>query len=146
MRSELLKNIPAFLKKELNSGSRFSFENISLEDVKKVTRELDFSKAFQLLDIPTKIIKQNADIFCEFFFVNINHSINNSTFPEQLTLADVKPVFKKNSRTDKENYRPVSILPNISKICEKCLYKQLYDYFDAIFSRNQCDFEKVLVF
>ena len=146
MRSELLKNIPAFLKKELNSGSRFSFENISLEDVKKVTRELDFSKAFQLLDIPTKIIKQNADIFCEFFFVNINHSINNSAFPEQLTLADVKPVFKKNSRTDKENYRPVSILPNISKICEKCLYKQLYDYFDAIFSRNQCDFEKVLVF
>ena len=145
MRSELLKNIPAFLKKELNSGSRFSFENVSLEDVKKVTRELDFSKAFQLLDIPTKIIKQNADIFCEFFFFNINHSINNSTFPEQLTLADVKPVFKKNSRTDKENHRPVSILPNISKICEKCLYKQLYNYFDAIFSRNQCDFEKVLV-
>ena len=134
---------PSILKiKKLNSGCRFSFKNVSLEDVKKVTRGLDITKASQLLDIPTKIIKQNADIFSEFFFVNINHSISNSTFPEQLKWADVKPVFKKNSRTDKENYRPVSILPNISKIYERCLYKQLYDYFDVIFSRNQCGFRE----
>ena len=134
---------PSILKiKELNSGCRFSFENVSLEDVKKVTRELDISKASQLLNIPTKIIKQNADVFSEFFFVSINHSINNSTFPEQLKWADVKPVFKKNSRTDKENYRPVRILPNISKIYERCLYTQLYDYFHVIFSRNQCGFRK----
>ena len=69
--------------------------------------------------VPTKIIKQNADIFSECFFVNINHSINNSTFLEQLKLADVKPVFKKNSRIVKENCRPVSIVPNISKIYER---------------------------
>ena len=55
---------PSILKmKELNSGCRFSFENVSIEDVKKVTLELDISKTSQLLDIPTKIIKQNADIF-----------------------------------------------------------------------------------
>ena len=95
-----------------------------------------------LLYIPTKIIKQNAGIFSEFFFVNSNHSITNSTFPEQLKWADAKPVFKKNSRTDKENYRPLSILPNISKIYERYLYKQLCDYFDVIFSRNQCGFRK----
>ena len=52
--------------KELNSGCRFYFENVSFEDVKKVTRKLDISIASQLLDIPTKIIKQNADIFFEF--------------------------------------------------------------------------------
>ena len=105
---ETFEKHPSILKiKELNSGCRFSFENVSFEDVKKVTRELDITKASQILDIPTKIIKQNANIFSQFFFVNINHSINNSTFPEQLKWADVKPVFKKNSRTDKENYRPV---------------------------------------
>ena len=53
-----------------------------------------------------------------------------------------KASFLENSRTDKENYRPVSILPNISKIYERCLHKQLYDYFDVIFSRNQCGFRK----
>ena len=88
--------------KELNSGCRFSFENVSLEDIKKVTRVLHITEASLLLDIPTKIIKQNAYIFSKFFFVNINHSINNSTFPEELKLADVEPVFKKNSRTDKK--------------------------------------------
>ena len=80
--------------------------------------------------------------FSEFFFVNINHSINNSTFPEQLKLADVKPVSKKNPRTDKENYRPVSILPNISKVYERCLCKRVYYYFDIIFSQKQCGFRK----
>ena len=59
---------PSILKmKELNSGCRFSFENVSLEDVKKVTQELDISKTPELLDIPTNIIKQNADIFSVFF-------------------------------------------------------------------------------
>ena len=59
---------PNILKiKEVNSGCRFSFENVSLEDIKKVTRELDIKNVSQLLDIPTKIIKQNADIFSEFF-------------------------------------------------------------------------------
>ena len=134
---------PSILEiKKLNSGCRFSFENVSLEDVKIVSQEQDISKAFQLLDIPTKIIKQNVDTFSDFFFVNVNRSVNNSTFPEQLKWADVKPVFKNNSRTDKKNYRPVSILPNISNIYERCLYKQLYDYFELTFLRNQCRFQK----
>ena len=60
------KHPSIFKLKELNSVCRFSFENLSLEDVKKVTRELDISKASQLLDIPTKIIKQNVDIFVNF--------------------------------------------------------------------------------
>ena len=58
---------PSILKiKELNSGCRFSFKNLSFEDAKKITRALDITKASQLLDISTKIIKQNADIFSEF--------------------------------------------------------------------------------
>ena len=121
---------PSILKiKKLNSGCKFSFDNVSLKDAKNVTRELDISKASQ------------HRIILQLFFVNINHSINNNTFPEQLKLADVKPIFKKNSCTDKENCRSVSTLPNISKIYER-LYKQLYDYFDVIFSRNQCGFRK----
>ena len=134
---------PSILKiKELNSGCRFSFENVSLEDVKKVTLELDITKASQFLDIPTKTLSRMLIFFPEFFFVSINYSISNSIFPEQLKLAEVKPVYKKNLRADKENYRPVSILPNISKIYERWLYKQLYEYFDVIFSRNKCGFRK----
>ena len=140
---KMFEKHPSILKiKELNSGCRFSFENVSLEDVKKVTLELDITKASQFLDIPTKTLSRMLIFFPEFFFVSINYSISNSIFPEQLKLAEVKPVYKKNLRADKENYRPVSILPNISKIYERWLYKQLYEYFDVIFSRNKCGFRK----
>ena len=66
----------------LNAIYRFFFENVSPEDIKKSTREPDISKAFKFLDIPTNIIYQNTDIFSQFFFVNINHCINNSTFQD----------------------------------------------------------------
>ena len=46
------------------------------------------------------------------------------------------------SKLSKENYRPISILPNDSKIYERCLYDQIATYFEHIFSRYQCDFCK----
>ena len=65
-----------------------------------------------------------------------------SRFTEQLKYADVKPVFKKDSRNDKINYRPVSILSNISEIYERLLYKQVEIYFESILSRYLCGFRK----
>ena len=56
---------------------------------------------------------------------------------------DITPVYKKGSRfKKKKNYRPVSILPVLSKVFEKCLYKQISSYFDDIFSKYQCGFRK----
>ena len=72
-------------------------------------------------DIPTNIIKKDYDIFSEFLFANFNDIILISLFPEQLKFANIKPVFKKDSQNDKRNYRPVSILSNISKIYERLL-------------------------
>ena len=68
--------------------------------------------------------------------------IEKAVFPDQLKLADVKPIFKKGYRNDKENYRPVSILANISKIYERCIYTQINNYFDPILSKYQCGFRK----
>ena len=52
------------------------------------------------------------------------------------------PVFKKKDRNNVENYRPVSILPNLLKIYERCLYDQTYKYFSHILSKWQCGFRK----
>ena len=93
-------------------------------------------------DLPTKILKNNSDIFSRFFRTNCNNAIEISTFPEQLKYADVKPVFKKDLQTDKKNYRPISILPNVSKIYERCINKQLEEYFQALLSNYQCSFRK----
>ena len=54
--------------------------------------------------------------------------------------ADVTPIYKKDDKTDKTNYRPISILPNLSKIYERLMYNQISPYFDSVFSKFQSGF------
>ena len=52
--------------------------------------------------------------------------------------ADVTPIHKTDSKTDRGNYRPISIFPNLSNVCEKLMYNQIYPYFGTIFFKFQC--------
>ena len=56
--------------------------------------------------------------------------------------VDVRLAFKKDDKTDKENYRPSSIPPNLSKVYERLMYDQIYPFFEHIFSKLQCGFRK----
>ena len=89
-----------------------------------------------------KIIKDNIDIFFKFIFHNFNNLIFDATFPSELKNADKIPVFKKKDRNIIENYRPVSIFPNLIKIYERCLNDQADKYFNHILSKWQCEFCK----
>ena len=73
---------------------------------------------------------------------DINKCIYNGIFPNYLKHADITPTFKKNERLHKINYRPISILPTLSKVYEKHLYNQIYNYFNGIFSKYLCGFRK----
>ena len=57
-----------------------------------------------------------------------NQVITQSSFPDAWKMARVTPVFKNGQRNLPENYRPISVLPTISKIMERILYDQLYNY------------------
>ena len=61
-------------------------------------------------------------------------------FPNKLKLADITPSHKKDSRPDKTNYRPISILP--VKIHERLLYNQMDNYFIQFLSKYQFGFRK----
>ena len=80
--------------------------------------------------------------FQSFFFANFNDIFVIPLFLEQLKYADIKPVFKKDSRNDKRNYRPVSIFSNISEMYERFLSKKLEAYFESILSQYQYGFKK----
>ena len=54
------------------------------------------------------------------------------------------PAFKQESKTSKDNYRPISILSNTSKTYERCLYNQMQTYVDNLLSKYQCGFRKEL--
>ena len=66
----------------------------------------------------------------------------SSEYPASLKYADITPIFKKDDKTDKTNYRPISILPNLSKIYERFMQNQMYPYLNQIFSKYQCGFRK----
>ena len=64
-----------------------------------------------------------------------------SEFSQTLKIANVTPVYKKDSRNDETNYRPVRILSNLSKMYEKYMFNEIAEYFD-ILSKYQCGFRK----
>ena len=94
---------------------------INPECMSKIINNLDTSKATQQGDIPTKIIKDNKDLFSYFISASFNNAVNKGVFPNELKQADIKPIYKKELRNEKENYRPVRILRNSSEIFERCM-------------------------
>ena len=111
----------------------FKFSNMEKREILNEIVNLDASKSCQDTDVPTKIIKENADIFADFIHPAINTTINKNEFPSFLKLEDVIPVFKKGSKNSKHNYRPISILKNISKVFERVMFKQIGDFMENYF-------------
>ena len=116
------------MKNKKKTAQSFPFSPVTYGDVFKKVNTLNTAKVCQQSDIPTKILKQNSDYFADYFYENINQCISKSIFPSDLKLADVTPVYKKKSKNSKDNYRPVSILSNISKIYKRCIYDQIQLY------------------
>ena len=77
---------------------------------------LDSSKACQDSDIPTKVIKSDSDIFTDALYSEFNRSLETSVFPPSMKFGNATLLHKKGNRSEKDNYRPVSILPNLSKV------------------------------
>ena len=120
----------------------FNFKFTSHKETEKEVNNLKIKQASQKSDIPLKIIKENVDIISYFLCHNFDNSLSCATFPTSMKYADVIPTHKKDDKTDKENYRPISILPNLSKVYERLMYNQIYPYFDTLFSNFQCGFRK----
>ena len=93
--------------------------------------------------IPTKRLKDASDI-CSEYLVKIwnNEIIENGTFPDKLKLADVTPIFKKDDATQAKNYRPISVLPSLSKVFERLIQKQLLSHIDNYLSSYLCGYRK----
>ena len=105
-------------------------------------KNLNVSQALQQSHIPTKILIQKSEYFPLYFQKNIHYCLEQSLFLNDLKLADVTPAYKKKSKTSKDNYRPVSILSDITMVYERGIYDQIQSYFDKILSKYQCEFCK----
>ena len=88
-----------------------------------------FSDKVSAGEIPIEILKESTFCFPELTNCT-NESLTDNRFPDTSKLSEITPVFKKLHPSDKANYRPVSILPLVSKLFEKFKYDQLDEYIE----------------
>ncbi len=89
------------------------------------------NKSTGLDGIPARFLKDAAEVVARPLTHIINLSIRTQIFPDKMKMAKVKPLYKKKSRLQAGNYRPVSVLSVPSKILEKAVFKQLNGYLTA---------------
>ena len=108
----------------------FNFREVTRDAVKKCISELASKTSTAADGISSKLLKHVSDEISEPLTFIINQCFSTGTFPDNLKLPRVKPLFKKGNTFDPGNYRPISILPALAKIFEKILLKQLTQYFN----------------
>ena len=90
--------------------------------VKTHIRKLKTNKSVGLDDISARLIKDSADVITSILTKIVNLSMATSTFPPVWKLGKVKAIFKSGKRSDASNYRPITILPVVSKLLEKAVF------------------------
>ena len=113
------------IRRTVKTNEKFSFQPVPENLVRQIILNLDGSKATPVLDIPADMLKSTLDIHLPFLTKIISYSFENDCFPNEIILAEVTPIFKKNNDLEKENHRPASILSNVPKVFEKIMYKQI---------------------
>ena len=110
--------------------SRFRFEPVNTETVKDVIKELKNKSSSAVDGLSSKLLKELINELSHPIVEIFNQSISTGIFPNSLKIARVRALFKKGDVKNPTNYRPISILPAISKVFEKIMLKQLTTYFD----------------
>jgi len=90
------------------------------------------------------VIKQTIDVIATPLSIIFNLSLKNGIFPDELKIARVVPIYKSDSKTVISNYRPISILPFISKILERLMYDRVQSFLNKndILTKNQYGFRE----
>ena len=130
------------LKNVIQNAEEFAFTTIDNKTISLEIMKLDASKASPYNNIPTKLFKQYSSHYAGIITNVCNNMILTSHFPDNLKLGDITPAYKKDDPTVIKNYRPISILPVVSKIFERILAKQINNYIDQFLSKYLCGFRK----
>ena len=142
---EKYKKHPSVLriKEYFTIDVQFSFKLMkSNKGFENYIGQLDPKKASVDNDIPAKLLVETKDIVANHIKRISDDSIIDMIFPISLKLGDVMPIHKKDERTVKENYRPVSLLPTISKLLERDMYGQIIECINKFLSPYLFGFRK----
>ena len=101
-------------------------ENVTEAQVSNLFNNLNTNRSS--IGIPNKLIKIAAEPLSVLFTQIYNQSIETGIVPNILKVSQFTPVYKRGDATDPANYRPISTLSSFSKVFEKVIYNQLYNF------------------
>lgn len=121
------KSYKTYLNKKFNDVMKF--EAIDTNLVSTIIDKLAPKTSSGYDGLSTKLLKTIKGALLNPITIIINQMITTGIFPDKLKVAKVTPIYKKDDENVFTNYRPISLLPSISKIFEKVIFQQLYKFF-----------------
>ena len=105
---------------------KFNFRPSNVQDIRDALAKAKISKSFGHDNISYFFFKLALPHIENSLGILFNTSIETSIFPDAWKLARVTPIFKEGDKDDRSNYRPISVLPAISRLFEKLITDQMY--------------------
>ena len=132
LRSANRSNGQSFYKwlPQLGHSNHFKLRAVTFSEVRKMLKELKPRKATGIDGIPSRLLKDGADALASPLSAIFNLSIQQNVIPAEWKKAKVTPLHKSGAKDNPQNYRPISVLPVVSKVLERLIHKQLASYFD----------------
>ena len=146
--SVLAKDLPkgdnSFDKYIVPVEKKFEINRLSPIEVKNVILKLNTSKSTGYDRISPKLLKDSAEIIAESLTVIFNKPIETGIFPDDLKMSCMSPIHKGESKTECNNYRPISVIPVVAKVFEKLVSGQFMEYLESnqLLSESQAGFRK----
>jgi hypothetical protein len=111
-----------------NIAPQFKFAKVNDSEINQIISKLKGKSSSGYDSISTEMLKLIYKPLLNVLTTIINQMLTSGIFPDKLKIAKVIPIYKSGEKTNCENYRPISLLPAISKVFEKVIFKQLYTY------------------
>ena len=127
-----MKSARDFINNIAKDTPAFELNCVGISATKKAIRSMGSTKAIGVDGLPCSFWKQFCDELAPFVTLMINSSIKTGTYPALFKDAIVVPVFKggRKDREDPASYRPISVLPALSKVLEAVVLEQFLDFLD----------------
>ena len=137
------KSFDKYLQKRILTS--FSFHTLEQKDVEKIIRNFKPKTSSGSDGISMKIIKLIMIPILPALTILINQSLVTGIFPDKMKIARILPLIKKANSFQIDNFRPISLLSSLSKILEKCVFEQVYAYFEEkrLFYCSQYGYRKI---
>ena len=119
-------------------------DKLTLDELKTAFNTLKSNKSVGIDDIDINLFKTVFDIIENHLLYIFELTFTTGSFPQSLKIARITPIFKSGDRTSLSNYRPISILPCVSKLLERIMYNRLFKHLlkNTILCTNQFGFQK----